>query len=149
MYSFWNLITFRKNLLFCFSKIESKLRNPIGYYFKNHCFQRAFILPVGEECLPMKYEPITGLYQNFIKFTPNSNRLRGRSANHQGSGPYNQGCVFPFVYKGEVKTLWEGYEIEKNLPQICWQNSCFYSVASKQEGDFFKFLWPSQKSWIS
>ena len=48
-----------------------------------------------------KYEPITGLYQNFIKFTPNSNRLRGRSANHQGSGPYNQGCVFPFVYKGK------------------------------------------------
>ena len=46
-----------------------------------------------------KYEPITD--ENFIKFTPNSNRLRGRSANHQGSGPYNQGCVFPFVYKGK------------------------------------------------
>ena len=45
-----------------------------------------------------KYEPIT---ENFIKFSPNSNRLRGRSANHQGSGPYNQGCVFPFVYKGK------------------------------------------------
>ena len=29
-----------------------------------------------------------------------------------------------------------------------WQNNCFYSVASEQEGDFFfKFLWPSQKNW--
>jgi len=28
-----------------------------------------------------------------------------------------------------------------------WQNSCFCPVASKQLGDFFKFLWPSQKSW--
>jgi len=60
---------------------------------------------VGEECLPMKYEPITGLYQNYpFPFIPNSNRLRDRSANHQGSGPYNQGCVFPFVYKGERYT---------------------------------------------
>ena len=70
---------------------------------QNHGFERLSILPVGDICLPMvgKHEPITGLYQNFIKFTPNSNRLRGRSANHQGSGPYNQGCVFPFVYKGK------------------------------------------------
>ena len=30
---------------------------------------------------------------------------------------------------------------------LFWQNSCFYSVASKQVGDFFKFLWPFQKSW--
>ena len=28
-----------------------------------------------------------------------------------------------------------------------WQNSCSYSVASKQVGDFFEFLWPFQKSW--
>ena len=120
MYSFWNLITFRKNLLFCFSKIESKLRNPIGYYFKNHCFQRAFILPVGEECLPMKYEPITGLYQNFDKFIPNSNRLRGRSANHQGSGPYNQGCVFPFVYKGKEDKDFLRYGRNTKLNLILW-----------------------------
>jgi len=46
----------------------------------------------------------SGLYQNFNKFIPNSNRLRDRSCNHQGSGPYNQGCVFPFVYKGERYT---------------------------------------------
>ena len=27
------------------------------------------------------------------------------------------------------------------------QDSCFYSVESKQVGNFFKFLWPFQKSW--
>ena len=43
----------------------------------------------------------------------------------------------------KVKTLWEGHKIEK---KICFY-SCFYSVASKQVGDFFKFLWSSQKSW--
>ena len=72
---------------------------------QNHGFERVSILPVGDICLPMKYEPITGLYQNFIKFIPNSNRLRSRSANHQGSGPYNQGCVFPFVYKGKENKM--------------------------------------------
>ena len=25
--------------------------------------------------------------------------------------------------------------------------TCFYSVASKQVGNFFKFLWPFQKKW--
>ena len=35
----------------------------------------------------------------------------------------------------------------KNISHLFWQNSCFYSVASKHVGDFFKFLWPSQKSW--
>ena len=64
-----------------------------------------------------KYEPIT---ENFIKFSPNSNRLRGRSANHQGSGPYNQGCVFPFVYKGKennevsVSTVQPSINLELN-----------------------------------
>ena len=28
-----------------------------------------------------------------------------------------------------------------------WQNSCFYSLASKQVGDVFKFLLPFQKTW--
>ena len=37
-------------------------------------------------------------------------------------------------------------KLEK-ISHLFWQNSCFYSVASKQVGDFFKFLWPSQKSW--
>ena len=27
------------------------------------------------------------------------------------------------------------------------KTAVFYSVASKQEGEFFKFLWPFQKSW--
>ena len=37
-------------------------------------------------------------------------------------------------------------KLEK-ISHLFWQNSCFYSVASKQVGYFFKFLWPSQKSW--
>ena len=48
----------------------------------------------------MKFDHIAGVYQNFDKYIANSNRLRVRSCDHQGSGPYNQGCVFPFVYKG-------------------------------------------------
>ena len=35
----------------------------------------------------------------------------------------------------------------EKISHLFWQNSCFYSVVSKQVGDFFKFLWPSQKSW--
>ena len=35
----------------------------------------------------------------------------------------------------------------KKISHLFWQNSCFYSVASKQVGDFFKFLWSSHKSW--
>ena len=35
----------------------------------------------------------------------------------------------------------------ENISHLFWQNSCFYSVTSKQVGDFFKFLWPFQKSW--
>ena len=43
----------------------------------------------------------------------------------------------------KVKTLWGGHKIGKKSPKT----SCFYSVVSKQVGDFFKFLWPSQRSW--
>ena len=35
----------------------------------------------------------------------------------------------------------------ENISHLFWQNRCFYSVASKQVGDFLKFLWPFQKSW--
>ena len=35
----------------------------------------------------------------------------------------------------------------KKISHLFLQNRCFYSVASKPAGDFFKFLWPSQKSW--
>ena len=35
----------------------------------------------------------------------------------------------------------------EKMSHLFWQNNFFYSVASKQVGDFFKFLWPSQKSW--
>ena len=35
----------------------------------------------------------------------------------------------------------------EKISHLFWQISCFYSVASKQVGYFFKFLWPSQKSW--
>jgi len=34
----------------------------------------------------------------------NSNRLRDRSCNTEGSGPYNQACVFPFRYQGATYT---------------------------------------------
>ena len=33
-------------------------------------------------------------------------------------------------------------KLEKKISFLFWQNSCFYSVASKQVRDFFKFLWP-------
>ena len=36
-------------------------------------------------------------------------------------------------------------KLEK-ISHLLWQNSCFYSVVSKQVGDFFEFLWSSQKS---
>ena len=48
-----------------------------------------------------------------------------------------------FLIKGKI--LWEGHKIWST--HLVWQNSCFYSVVSKQVEDFFKFLWPSQKSW--
>ena len=35
----------------------------------------------------------------------------------------------------------------EEISHLFWQNSCFYSVASKQVGDFFKFLLSPQKSW--
>ena len=35
----------------------------------------------------------------------------------------------------------------KKISHLFWQNSCFHSVVSKQVGDFFKFLWSSQKNW--
>ena len=44
--------------------------------------------------------------------------------------------------------LWEGLKIWK-ISNLFWQNRCFYSVVSKQVGDFFKILWPFQKSWTS
>ena len=37
-------------------------------------------------------------------------------------------------------------KLEK-ISHLFWQNSCFYSVVSKEEEYFSKFLWPSQKSW--
>ena len=35
----------------------------------------------------------------------------------------------------------------EKISHLFWQNSWFYSVVSKQVKDFFKFLWPFQKSW--
>ena len=36
----------------------------------------------------------------------------------------------------------------EKISHLFWQDSCFYSIASKQVRDFFEFLWPFQKSWI-
>jgi hypothetical protein len=35
-------------------------------------------------------------------------------------------------------------KLEK-ISHLLWQKICFYSEASKQVGDFFKFLWPSHE----
>ena len=35
----------------------------------------------------------------------------------------------------------------EKISHLFWQNSCVDSVASKQVGDFSKWLWPFQKSW--
>ena len=44
----------------------------------------------------------SGVAQNYATDQSNSNRLRLRSADHAGQGPFNQGCVFPFTYSGAV-----------------------------------------------
>ena len=42
----------------------------------------------------------SGIMQNFDKDIPNANRMRDRSANWRGSGPFVYPCVFPFIYEG-------------------------------------------------
>jgi len=41
----------------------------------------------------------SGVPQDWPGWYLNSNRLRDRSADHRGEGPFNQKCAFPFVYK--------------------------------------------------
>jgi hypothetical protein len=45
-----------------------------------------------------------------------------------------------------ITLLWEGHKIGKNLPLVL-SNQLFLLSSVRQEGYFFKFLWPSQKSW--
>jgi len=55
-----------------------------------------------------KFGPSQTLYEVTASGVPrlwnydivNSNRLKDRSCDTQGSGPYNQACVFPFRYQG-------------------------------------------------
>ena len=47
---------------------------------------------------------------------------------------------------GKVKKLWEGHKIWKKSPSVL-TIQLFYPVVSKRVGDFFKFLYPFQKSW--
>jgi len=42
----------------------------------------------------------SGVPRHFNYDIVNSNRLRDRSCDTEGSGPYNQACVFPFRYNG-------------------------------------------------
>ena len=92
----------------------------------------------------MKYEPITGLYQNYpFPFIPNSNRLRGRSANHQGSGPYNQGCVFPFVYKGKEDKDFLRYGRNTKLAKYNYE---FRDVGSYQKLGGQAVMWGGAQS---
>ena len=47
----------------------------------------------------------------------------------------------------KVQVFWKDHKNLKKISHLFWQNSRVYSVASKQVGDFFKFLWSFQKSW--
>ena len=61
-------------------------------------------MPESEEWGPTQvlYEvTASGVPRNWPYSESNSNRLRGRSADHQGWGPFNQNCQFPFIYLGE------------------------------------------------
>ena len=61
-------------------------------------------MPESEEWGPTQvlYEvTASGVPRNWPYSESNSNRLRGRSADHQGGGPFNQNCQFPFIYLGE------------------------------------------------
>ena len=46
-----------------------------------------------------------------------------------------------------VKVIMRRAQNLKKSPTGFDKTAVFYSVASKQVGDFFKFLWPFQKSW--
>ena len=54
------------------------------------------------------------------------------------------GLFYPYSLK--LRYYEKATKFEK-ISHRFWQNSCLYSVASKQVGDFFKILWPFQKSW--
>ena len=54
--------------------------------------------------------------------------------------------LFKVLSKLKLRHYEKASKLEK-LSHLFWQNSFFYSVASKQVGDFFKYLCPSQKSW--
>ena len=43
--------------------------------------------------------------------------------------------------------MWEGHKFWKKIPLLFWRLFSKSADLSKQEGDFFKFLWPFQKSW--
>ena len=62
-------------------------------------------MPESEEWGPTQvlYEvTASGVPRNWPYTETNSNRLRVRSADHQGSGPANQNCQFPFTYRGQT-----------------------------------------------
>jgi len=42
----------------------------------------------------------SGVYADWPGPVGNGNRLREKSANWRGEGPYNRACVFPFIYQG-------------------------------------------------
>ena len=47
----------------------------------------------------------------------------------------------------KVKTLWEGHKIGKNLPPVLTKQLFLLNSVKTSGRFFFKFLWPSQKSW--
>jgi len=52
----------------------------------------------------------SGVYADWPGPVGNGNRLREVSADWQGSGPYNQACVFPFTYQGSTHTSCAPYD---------------------------------------
>ena len=57
----------------------------------------------------------------------------------------HQDILWSKIILCKVHILLEGHKNWRNL-HLFWQNICFYSVVSKQLGDFFKILWSFQKS---
>ena len=60
----------------------------------------------------------SGVYQDFNHDILNGNRLRARSCDHQGDGPFNQACVFPFRYQVPHMDMLEMLETVERMEMV-------------------------------
>ena len=60
----------------------------------------------------------SGVYQDFNHDILNGNRLRARSCDHQGDGPFNQACVFPFRYQVHIMAMLEMVEMVMEMEMV-------------------------------